>query len=135
MVFVVLGNYLNDDATPSELLIKRLNLTIDAMNKFHPDKIILSGGIANLNAKVSEADVMYDYLIKKGVNADILIKEGKSLSTKENALYSMTIIEELCLDEIVIISSIEHFTIYSYNVLKYFKDVETKPHTYMIYTY
>ena len=43
MVFVVLGNYLNDDGTPSSYLIKRLSLTLDAYQKFHPNKIIVSG--------------------------------------------------------------------------------------------
>lgn len=134
MVFVVLGNYLNDDGTPSDILIKRLNLTLIAFNKFNPAKIILSGGVANKLAKISEAEAMYRYLIVHGINPDILIKEDKSMTTKENAINSMAIIETLELDEVVIISSIEHFTIYSYNVLKYFTDCETKPHTYMIFT-
>ena len=134
MIFVVLGNYLNDDGTPSSYLIKRLSLTLDAYQKFYPNKIIVSGGVANKKAGVSEAKVMKDYLISKGIDESIIIEEDLSMSTRENAFNSMPIIEKLGEDEIVIISSIEHFVGQSYNVLKYFTDVETKPHQYMIYT-
>ena len=125
---------MNDDGLPSELLRHRLKLTIDAIDKFNPEKIILSGGVANPKAKISEAQAMYDYLLKQGIDANSLIKEEMSMSTKENAIYSMAIIEKMGFSEVMIISSIEHFTIYSYNVLKYFTDVETVKHTYMIYT-
>ncbi len=134
MVFVVLGNYLNDDGTPSNILIKRLTLTIEAFNKFHPEKIIVSGGIANEKAAVSEAHVMKEYLLKQGFNKDLIIEEDKSMSTRENAVNSMKIIDELGENEVMIISSVEHFINYNYNVLKYFVDSSPINHTFMVYT-
>ena len=134
MVFVVLGNYLNDDGTPSEILIKRLTLTYSAYQKFNPTKIIVSGGIANEKAGVSEAHVMKEYLVNQGISSDLIIEEGASMSTRENAINSMKIIDEMDENEIMIISSVEHFVKYNYNVLKYFTDVTDKSYLFMIYT-
>ena len=134
MIFIVLGKFLNDDGTMTDLLIERLNIALDAYHKFHPEKIIVSGGIVNKEANVSEAKLMKDYLINKGIKENIIIEEGQSQTTKENALFSMPIVEQLNYKDVMIISSYEHFTVYFYNVLQYFIDASTKEHNYMIYT-
>jgi len=123
MIFVVLGNYLNDDGSMSKTLTERLNLTMNAYKKFLPSHIICSGGIANKKAKVPESKPMKQFLIDNGINDAIIIEESNSLSTKENALYSSKIIKELNDNEVIVISSFEHFTKYPYNVIKYFTDV------------
>ena len=63
LVAVVLGNRLNDDGTPTELMLKRMQLTLEMYVKFNPDKIILSGGLANKKAGRTEAQFMREYLV------------------------------------------------------------------------
>ena len=108
-VAIVLGNRLNDDGSLSEKGLKRCEILMNAMEVFHFHKIILTGGIANPRAGISEAKTMKDHLLKLGMNEDLLILEEKAESTHENALFSLKIVEELGEKEAVVISSIEHF--------------------------
>ena len=61
LVLVVLGHRINDDGGMSELMSVRMKITLSAIEKFRPDKIILSGGVANSNVDSSEAKMMYDF--------------------------------------------------------------------------
>lgn len=108
LVAVILGNRLKDDGTMSDIMRKRLSAAIRLNELFSPDKIILSGGIANHKAGVSEAQVMRDYLVNNGIDYDKLVLEDKSLSTKQNAEYSIPIAAKLGATEILICSSTEH---------------------------
>ena len=70
-VLIVLGYKLNDDNSAHPLLIKRLNMTLKVIADIHPVRVILSGGIPypEIN-NISEAQVMFDYLISHGVSAE-----------------------------------------------------------------
>ena len=108
--FVVLGNKLNDDGSLSAKGLKRSEIAKKANDIFHPDKIILSGGIANKNAGISEAQALYHHLTSVlKMDSDLFILEDRSTSTKENALFSLEIAKNAGADEVVVISSIEHF--------------------------
>lgn len=120
-VAVVLGNRINDDGTTTDLMRYRLELTLELNEKYNPDKIILSGGYANKNVNVSEASVMYDYLIGKGLPSDLLIKEEQSLATKQNAYYSAQIIKDLKADSVILCSSREHIKRIYLNPVRLFK--------------
>lgn len=134
-VVVTLGNRMNDDGTITSTMKKRLDLTLDLYKSFSPDKIIVSGGIANKIANVSEASKMEEYLINNGINKDIIIQENKSLTTKENAIFSCEIIDKLNADTIIICSTIEHFIDMPYNPVKFFNDcLQNKNTKIMIYT-
>ena len=85
-VAVILGYRLNDDGTMAKRLVERLNLTLELIKELNPDRVILSGGVANPLAKVSEAQRMEEYLVAKGVNPASLIKEEQSLTTAQNAV-------------------------------------------------
>ena len=135
IAIVALGNRMEDDGSLSFIMKKRLELLCEAIQKFHPDYIICSGGLANPLAKITEAKAMKNYLIQKGVAESLILFEEKSLTTKQNAEYSMGIINNLLVDEIIIVSSLEHFIKYDYNVLKYFVDVNhSKKYIWHIYT-
>ena len=110
LVAVVLGNRMNDDATPTQLMLKRMQLTMEMFVKFNPDKIILSGGLANKKAGITEAQFMYDHLVAKGVPKDILVKEEKSVTTWHNAQFSVPLAVQLHADEIVVVTSAEHMS-------------------------
>ena len=108
LVVIVLGNRLNDDGSITEIMRKRLSATIRLNKLFAPTKIILSGGVANPKAGVSEAQVMRDYLVDSGVDSDKLVLEDKSMTTKQNAEYSIPIAAKLGATEILLCTSTEH---------------------------
>ena len=78
---------------PSLILIERMDAACEFLMQ-HPDTIcILSGGQGE-GEDISEAECMYRYLTKKGIEPERLYKEEASVSTRENILYSKRIIEE-----------------------------------------
>lgn len=108
LVAVILGNRLNDDGSMSEIMEKRLQSALKINQLFAPSKIILSGGVANPKAGVSEAEVMRNYLEYQGVDADKLVVEDKSMTTKQNAEFSVPMAANLGATEILLCTSIEH---------------------------
>ena len=69
---------MNDDGTLSEKMKLRLALCVKYYNENKPDKIIVSGGIANPKAGVAEADKMEEYLLSAGIPSEVIIKEDKN---------------------------------------------------------
>ena len=133
-VAIILGNRLNDDGSISKIQEDRLLLALEIEEKFKPDYYILSGGLANPAAKRTEADAMYEYLVAKGIDEKKLIKEGNSLSTVENALYSVPIAEKLGAKTIMVCSSAYHFGNPIYKAMETFvKETEGKDITLMTY--
>ena len=120
-VFVLLGNRMSDDGTLSEKMKLRLSLCVDYYNKFSPDKIIVSGGIANPKAGVAEADKMEEYLLEAGIPSEVIIKEDKSLTTKQNAEFSCPKAKELGASVMVLCTSKEHMERWYLNPVKLFK--------------
>ncbi len=121
LVAVILGNRLNDDGSISNVLKSRLQMALRIDSIFNPDKIILSGGVANATAGVSEAQVMYDYLLQNGIPKEKLVVEDKSLSTKQNAQFSVPIAVSLGANEILVCSSNYHIARRILNPIKLFK--------------
>lgn len=121
-VAIILGNRINDDRSLSSYMIERLEMAIKVDNQFRPDYIIVSGGIANPVAGISEASAMKEYLSNKGIETNKIIIEDKSMTTKENALYSIPIAKKLNATSIIIVSSIDHFAYRSYNVCEIFHE-------------
>ena len=108
IVAIILGNRLNDDGTITKIQEDRLLMALEIEELFKPDYFILSGGVANPLAKISEAEAMYNYLLNKGIDKNKLIKEDKSYSTVENALYSIPIAKELGAKTIILSTSLYH---------------------------
>ena len=134
LIVIILGNRLNDDGSISKIQEDRLLLALEIEEKFKPDYYILSGGLANPVAKRTEADAMYEYLVAKGIDEKKLIKEGNSLSTVENALYSVPIAEKLGAKTIMVCSSAYHFGNPVYKAMETFvKETEGKNITLMTY--
>lgn len=74
-------------------LARRLNVAYDYANKNKNVTVIVSGGQGK-GEDISEADAMEGYLIEKGLDADRIIKENKSTTTKENLIFSKEIIND-----------------------------------------
>ena len=119
-ILVVLGNWMNDDGTISTKMRTRLEMTVEAYNKLKPKYIVVTGGLANTKAGITEADAMYEYLVNAGIDGNIIIKEDKSVSTYQNANFTMKLIEDINFKNLIIVSTIEHFV--NYETIKYFND-------------
>lgn len=138
-ILVVLGNYLNDNGTISLTLRKRLELTLEANEIYLPDYIVVTGGLANQKAGITEAKAMYNYLVEHGIDSSKIIQENKSLSTNQNAIYTMEKLEDVDFERLIIVSTIEHFT--NYSTISFFNNaalgnekIKAKDIRIMIYT-
>ena len=123
----------------SATLKKRLDLCIAAYKIFLPEYVVVTGGMANTTAGVTEAQVMYTYLVRNGIPSSKIIKEDKSLSTQQNAIYTLRLLEDVDFNHLVIVSTIEHFI--NYGAFSYFNSallnnltVYNKKITIMAYT-
>lgn len=117
-VSITLGRWLNDDGSISKVLENRLNMTMELLNDKKVDKVVLSGGVANSKAGISEARAMEKYLLSKGVSPDVIIIEENSHTTNQNFEFSLPMVLKYDPKEIYIVSSNEHFTHYDYNPIK-----------------
>ena len=120
LVAVVLGNRLNDDGSITDIMKKRLTSALKVNGLFCPDYIIVSGGVANEKAGVSEAQTMRDYLVEQGVPTSKIIMEDKSLTTKQNAEFSVPMCAKLGDTELILITSLEHASRCFLNPIKLF---------------
>ena len=120
LVAIILGNRLNDDGSMSDILKKRLEATLRLNKLFEPSKIIVSGGVANPLAGVSEAQVMRDYLVSNGVESDKIVVEDKSMTTMQNAEFSVPLAAKLGATQILLCTSIEHMGRKNLNPIRIF---------------
>lgn len=134
-VAVILGNRVNDDGTITEIQKERLLMALEIENEFHPDYFILSGGSPNQKAGISEAEGMYNYLVENGFDKSKLIKEDQSLTTVQNAKFSIPIAEKLGAEILIVCSSLYHFEDLQYRALESFiEEIKKTKMTLMIYT-
>lgn len=117
---VVLGNRMKDDGNLSDAAIRRMETALKAYDLFKPDFIILSGGLANPVAGITEAAAMKDYLFHQGVNPDRMLVEEDSVSTLQNARYTVALARAKGINELVVITSPEHMARGWLNPIKLF---------------
>lgn len=121
-IAIVLGNRINDDGTFTDIMVRRLELARELYNNKMVDKIICSGGFANPAVNVSEAEKMKEYLVSKNIPEELVIEENQSMTTYQNAVYSVPIALKENAKVIIVTSTNEHFTKYSFNVVKFFEE-------------
>ena len=78
---------------PSLMLIERMDAAYNYLIDNKDTVCILSGGQGS-GENISEAECMYRYLTKKGIDKERLYKEDKSTSTRENLAFSKEIIAQ-----------------------------------------
>lgn len=100
---IVLGHKLVNDKA-NDVLIERLDKTVEYLKINKNTKVLLSGGITESNT-LSEAAVMSQYLIDNGVNQNTIILENESKDTIENFYNCKKIIKDR---KVLIISSRYH---------------------------
>lgn len=71
------------NSKPMMALEERLDTALEYVEKNPDVKIIVSGG-QGPNENMPEAEVMYNYLVQKGVKSENIIKESTSHNTYEN---------------------------------------------------
>ena len=118
---ILLGNRMNDDGTLSAAMFERLALAEARYRKGDVDLIIVSGGLANPEAGVTEARAMKEALVARGIPEDVVAEEGDSLTTVQNARYSVPLARAKGVTEIVLCSSREHIERWYLNPVRLFK--------------
>ena len=95
LCLVALGFQLNPDGTMREELIERLKVVLASSQKY-PNALIVctGGGTATDNPNATEAGMMARWLIDNGVDADRVIVEDHSLTTAQNAIDTLDILEK-----------------------------------------
>lgn len=87
--FVVMGFALNSNGSMKEELVDRLEVALDAAQKY-PNSYILctGGGTASGNRSVTEAGQMAEWLKKNGIEERRIIIEDKAQDSVDNAVNS-----------------------------------------------
>lgn len=103
---VTLGYALNPDGTMNDILIQRLEKTLEIANQLPDTLIVVTGGVPQ-NGK-TEGKLMADWLVQKGIKPERIYQDNYARSTVENALYSRYALAKHGIKNAVIISSGSH---------------------------
>ncbi|MGN0518253.1 MAG: YdcF family protein [Acutalibacteraceae bacterium] len=100
---VLLGCKVNG-SSPSLMLSRRISAAYDYLTENEDAVCVLSGG-KGYNEGISEAECMYNELVKRGIDGSRLYLEDKSTTTYENLKFSYEIIKENGLNENIAIAT------------------------------
>ena len=104
-VIIVLGAEVRGDQ-PSPALAERCDWAYQIYKEGYAPKLILSG--AKGNGRISEAEAMRRYLLKKGVPDDAMLLEENSRTTRENLANSKAIMAEHGMKTAIIATHLFH---------------------------
>ena len=111
LCLVVLGFQLKPDGTMREELIERLKVVLASAQRY-PNALVVctGGGTAAENPEATEAGRMAEWLVENGLDAERVIVEDRSLTTAQNAMYTLEILRERYpqVTDLAIISSDYH---------------------------
>lgn len=100
---VLLGCKVNG-SSPSLMLSRRISAAYDYLTENKAAVCVLSGG-KGYNEGISEAECMYNELVKRGIDGSRLYLEDKSTTTYENLKFSYEIIKENGLNEDIAVAT------------------------------
>ena len=93
LCIVVLGYKLKRDGSMAKAMTKRCDLALAAAQQYPNAYILLCGGCtATRSPETSEASVMAEWFKEQGISEDRLILEKESLTTDQNAAFSLHIL-------------------------------------------
>ena len=95
LCIVVMGYCLNRDGSMKRELLGRLRVALESAKKYPNAYILCTGGPTAANRKTTEADQMRQWLAAQGIEWERIIVEKRSLSTTENAMYSLPVLQKL----------------------------------------
>lgn len=100
---IVLGAKVNG-TTVSRALKYRLDEAIDYMLEYPETVAIVSGGQGK-GEDISEAEAMFQYMLKHGIEAERIIKEDNSTNTRENIVNSIALMEKTTGSTLIVTNS------------------------------
>ena len=103
---IVLGAGVNG-TVPSLSLRERLDAAYDYLLE-NPDTVCIVSGGQGSGEDITEAECMYRYLTKKGIDPSRIIREDQATSTQENLAYSLALMEPEGETSVGILSSEYH---------------------------
>jgi hypothetical protein len=118
---IVLGQYLDNNGTLSLQCRERCFYAYTLYQEGKGNKFLLSGGVVNKTAIISEAEAMKNYLISMGVNKEIIVKEDESQNSYENAKFCSIILKNLGYNKLILVSSSYHIYRWYFNPVRFFK--------------
>lgn len=89
---LVLGTTVEGDE-PSPMLADRIRAAHQYLTD-HPNVICIVSGGKGDDVNLSEAECMYNELVKMGIDPERILMEDRATSTVENFRFSLTLIEE-----------------------------------------
>ena len=111
LCLVVLGFELNDDGSMKDELIGRLETAYTCAEQYPNAYVVCTGGgTAKDNPNVTEAGLMGEWMLEKGLDEKRLIIEDKSMTTAQNAEFSYDILlaDYPQVDSVAVVSSSYH---------------------------
>lgn len=104
---IVLGCQVKGEQ-PSSMLAYRLIAAADVLEQ-HPGAVCVVSGGQGSGEDITEAEAMRRYLVELGIDDSRIIKEDKSVSTRENIGFSAELLSERGItDNVVIVTSDFH---------------------------
>ncbi|MDR1563800.1 MAG: YdcF family protein [Oscillospiraceae bacterium] len=104
---IILGGYVKGDE-PSKELAERLDAAVPYLKANPSSSCIVTGGLEP-DSQRTEAAVMKEYLVRKGIASERIIEEAEASDTEENIKYSKEILDERNLGkDIVLVTSEYH---------------------------
>lgn len=92
---------------PSRVLQERIDAAYDYLQE-HPGAVCVLSGGKGRGEDISEAECMYQELVRAGIDAGRLYREADSVNTKQNLENSKKILDELNMEDVTVISSEFH---------------------------
>lgn len=105
---IVLGKRLDDDGKPLPELYERLGKAIELYRNGVVDKFLVCGGRTNELTEKKESEVMKEYLVSRGVKADLIVEEGDSKTTLSNGRFCKKILKSIPHGRLYLITSSYH---------------------------
>ena len=103
---VVLGYALNPDGSMHDVLIQRLQKTLELAKQSPQALIVVTGGVPQNNQ--TEARLMQEWLVKQCIDAKRIVQDNYATSTVDNALYSRYALTQHRIKHAVLLSSGSH---------------------------
>ena len=77
----------------SKMMLSRVDTATEYLQD-HPNAVCILSGGAGRDESEPEAEFMYDWMVRKGVDPSVLLTESQSTSTRENMTYSLELAKE-----------------------------------------
>jgi len=96
LCLVCLGFHLNADGTMRPELVGRLEVLLAAAQKYPRSVIVCTGGPTAAQTRDTEAGRMAKWLERHGVDPARILAEDRSLTTAQNAVFTLDLLSERC---------------------------------------